>query len=196
MTVSYEIQTKSNVSIGLYPNRLYNCYDHGAVGNKLPGIGKTAHGREWKIDLFSDIQQHGEKHGGDADGICHCGRWCDTRATWVHTCRGLSFSNRQAFLVCRGSFMGQRAAVTAVGEAAMAPCNACDSLRMAGGSCPLWSVKPAWLEHTPHLPAALLQDYMHLGAHPPPLNVCCDMELLTSHRDWLKWWAVISWASV
>lgn len=32
MTVSYEIQTKSNVSYWSLSNRLYNCYDHGAVG--------------------------------------------------------------------------------------------------------------------------------------------------------------------
>ncbi len=80
----------------------------------------------------------------DADGICHCGRWCDTRADMGSYLQGIVILIDKHFLSVADHLLGQRAAVTAVGEAAMAPCNACDSLRMAGGSCPLWSVKPAW----------------------------------------------------
>lgn len=73
----------------------------------------------------------------DADGICHCGRWCDTRADVGSYLQGIVILIDKHFLSVADHLLGQRAAVTAVGEAAVALCNACDSLRMAGGSCPL-----------------------------------------------------------
>lgn len=73
----------------------------------------------------------------DADGICHCGHQCDTRADVGSYSWGIVILIDKDSLSVVDHLLGQRAAVTAVGEATMALRSACDSLRMAGGSCPV-----------------------------------------------------------
>lgn len=73
----------------------------------------------------------------DADGICHCERLCDTRANVGSYSWGIVILIDMHSLSVLDHLLGQRAAVTAVGEARMALRSACDSLRMAGGSCPV-----------------------------------------------------------
>lgn len=182
--------------IGLYPIDSTIATIMVQLGNKLPGIGKQHTDESGKSISFSDVQQHGEKHG------VGCWWHLSLRTLVRHEGRrgvilaGGCHFNRQAFLVCRGSFIGAKSSGYCSRGSGHGSVQCLWQLEDGGWKLSSLICQTCMMEHTPHLPAALLQDYMHLGAHPPPLNVCCDMELLASHCDWLKWWAVISWASV